>query len=109
MVYIAETTDTQVIRIPRSIEGLQGEIKLTLRNNTERKATPVLALCTDTGISQYYYLLDVVFQKKPKKGEYEYTLTIGNDVASNGLVIVGDYGTGNKTYVNNTTYEQYNG
>jgi hypothetical protein len=136
MIYLKDTTDTQYIRVPANGPKMEGDILLEMENTINRGTPFVLTLTPAAFVparfivvsdepfidsegrqfvvrapspdrSRYYYFCSVQLPADAQPGEYEYRVTIGGEVISCGLAIVGDPTAHVTTYDNNQRYEQY--
>jgi hypothetical protein len=131
MIYLKNTTDPQVVRIPVSLPKLDGIVTLRLVNTIDRgpavdsdfdqavylvdalgayvhDADGKQVAVADIGdTSRLYYVLNVVLPDDMPEGEYEYTATVGDVTVSCGLAILGERETDTEQYENTVTYEQY--
>ena len=131
MIYLKNTTDPQVVRIPVSLPKLDGIVTLRLVNTIDRgpavdcdfdqavylvdalgafvhDADGKQVAVADIGdTSRLYYVLTVELPDDMPEGEYEYTATVGDVTVSCGLAILGDRDSDTEQYENTVTYEQY--
>lgn len=136
MIYLEKTTSVQYVRIPANGPKADGAIVMELLNTINRGEPFTLTLMPAAYLparfivvpdepfldsegrqfivrapspdrSRYYYFCSVQLPADAQPGEYEYRVTIGGEVISCGLAIVGDPTAHVTTYDNNQRYEQY--
>ena len=131
MLYIKNTTDTQVVRIPASGPKADGIVTLEMLNVINRG--PALVFEFDQAVylvdadgtlvhdsddrqivvvasgdeSRLYYVVNVALPEGVTEGEYEYLATIGGELISCGLAYVGEPKPSVRQYDNTIQYEQY--
>ena len=131
MIYLKQTTESQVVRIPASAPKAGGVVTLEMVNTIDRG--PALVFDFDQAVylvdsegafvhdaddlqvavyatgdtSRLYYVVNVVLPEDVTPGEYEYTASAGGEVVSCGLAIVGEPKAAVKEYDKLTQYEQY--
>lgn len=133
MIYLKNTTDQQVVRIPASLPKLGGTVTLEMVNTIDRGLALVLAfdqaifLVDSEGAfvhdadnrqiavagakpdeSRLYYVLNVTLPEDVTPGEYEYKASVDGTPVSCGLAIVGEPHAAVTSYDNSVQYEQYN-
>ena len=131
MIYLKNTTETQVVRLPASGPTPGGVVTLELVNIINRGDAYVLTYdpaiyfvdadgkyfhdadglqlvvgVVDDG-SRLYACIEVSLAGDMPDGEYEYTASAGGEVISCGLAIVGEPKAAVKEYDKLTQYEQY--
>lgn len=135
MIYLDYTTESQTVRIPASAAKIDGTIVLSLINTINRGSAVVdefdphgayllasdgdyirdadgLYVLVSTAYnfdesSRLYYVIQVALPESLPKGEYEYTATVGDEIVSEGLAIVGEMEASVTEYENTISYEQY--
>lgn len=131
MIYLKNTTDTQVVRIPASGPKADGVVTLEMVNTIDRGPAfvfefdqavylvdadgayvhdaddlqVVVVAAADT--SRLYYVVNVTLPEGVTPGEYEYRASAGGETISCGLAIVGDPTARVTSYDNHQQYEQY--
>lgn len=131
MIYLKNTTDTQVVRIPASGPKVDGVVTLEMVNTIDRGPAfvfefdqavylvdadgayvhdaddlqVVVMAAADT--SRLYYVVNVTLPEDVTPGEYEYRASAGGETISCGLAIVGDPKARVTSYDNHQQYEQY--
>lgn len=136
MIYLKNTTDTQLVRILANGPKADGEIVLRMVNTINRgpgsrldvtrgrdayvplvgaedayihDANDFQVYVRDVALdnSRTYYQGTVELPAGIPDGEYEYTFTVGGVVVSCGLAIVGEPKSRAVQYSNTVQYEQY--
>lgn len=105
MIYLQNTTDPQVLFIPRSVETPEGSIVFRAKNTIDL-SVDVDVEVTDLRTSGLYYNVAVALPEGVPDGEYEYNLSVGDTTLSTGLLVVGERKDPNE-YNKEVTYEQY--
>lgn len=104
MIYLKNTTEAQVMFIPRNGEVMSGALELCLGNTTDHVGMEVEV--SDICTSALYFDVAVVLPEGIATGEYHYELKDGEIVVSSGLVFIGDLQNPNQ-YEKTITYRQY--
>lgn len=131
MLYIKNTTDTQVVRIPASGPKADGIVTLELLNVINRGPALVfefdqavylvdadgkyvhdaddrqVAVAAQGDASRLYYVVNVELPEDVTEGEYEYMASAGGELISCGLAYIGEPKASVKQYDNTVQYEQY--
>lgn len=132
MIYLQNTTDQQVVRVPANGGKVDGDVvTLEMMNTINRgaassismdrrvyflDATGAYVLDSDGAYlivgsiqdtSRLYYELQISLPDDMPEGEYEYTVRVGDSVVSCGLAIVGEPAPSVTEYDNTVQYEQY--
>ena len=105
MIYLQNTTESQVMFIPRNGVTPQGDLVFKAKSTIDLEVEINQAV-TDLQTSDLYFYLAIELPAGLPDGEYEYTLSSEGDTLSTGLLVVGDYSEPNE-YDKNITYEQY--
>lgn len=110
MIYLKNITDAQVVYLPKHSSGeVDGELVFTARSTIDLD-TPVDIPVISINLSPLYYQIGVVLPSGLAAGEYEYTLLLGSESLSTGVMQIGEYdGVVTEEYDKTITYEQYNG
>ena len=105
MIYLRNTTESQVLFIPRNGVTPQGDLVFNAKStiDLEEKINQVV---TDLQTSDLYFNLAIALPAGLPDGEYEYTLLCGQIPVSSGLLVIGDY-TKPSEYNKEIQYEQY--
>lgn len=106
MVYLENTSESQVIYVPRHGIAAAGDLVFTAVNTIDLEAE-IIENVLDLASSERYYSLALHLPEGLPCGEYEYTLTGGGTVLSTGLLVVGDTSAKPDEYEKDITYEQY--
>ena len=105
MIYITNSTQSQVIYVPASEKKVEGAVTFTLKSTVNRNE-PLTISVAQEGQSDIYYKFTLTLARTLEEGEYEYTLKQGNTTLDCGLAIVGSSST-NTEYNTVIQYEQY--
>lgn len=105
MIYLRNSTESQVMYIPKNGDVAEGDLVFSARNTIDLE-TEVSLPVTDLGLSSLYFNLAVSLPADLPDGEYEYNLTIGDVPVSTGLLVIGEDSTTSQ-YNKDITYEQY--
>lgn len=105
MIYLKNTTDRQVVFIPRpSKEAAFGPLVFKATSTTDHSGFAFETASYET--TGLFFKMAVRLDAKTKPGEYRYSLSDPFGVVSTGILVIGE--TGNpKQYQNKTEYEQY--
>lgn len=104
MIYLKNTSEAQVLMIPRDGDHSTGEMSLVVKSTIDR--TTETYSVNDLGTSPNYFHLAISLHTH-NDGEYEYELKKGEVMVSCGLLIIGDYKAKTSEYKNIIRYEQY--
>lgn len=132
MIYLQNTTDPQLVRIPANgVKVAEGDVVLELVNTIDlgpatshdfdRRVYLVdalgafvhdadgrqVAVAAAAESSRLYYVMRVALEDGMPEGEYEYTARVGETVVSCGLLIVGTPTPSVIQYDKPLQYEQY--
>ena len=105
MIYLQNTTESQVMFIPRSDAVPQGDLVFKARNTIDLDVE-INEVVTDLQTSDLYFNLAITLPKDLPNGEYEYTLAVGGIRLSTGLLVIGENFHPSE-YNKEITYEQY--
>lgn len=105
MIYLRNTTDAQVMFIPRNGGTPQGDLVFRARNTIDL-AVEVNRAVTDLRTSDLYLNVAIELPVGLPDGEYEYTLLSGETRVSSGLLVIGEYAKPSE-YDKEIRYEQY--
>ena len=108
MIYLDDKTTPQAMFIPKAVTGQAGELSLRMVSTVDN-TTPVDVTVVNVDTHDLYYNVAVALPEDAQPGEYEYTLTAGGIVVSDGIVIVGEPKNQYNEYGNQEQYEQYEG
>ena len=105
MLYLRNTTDAQVLMIPRNGDDSQhSALTLTIINTITQQHTEI-PVC-DIHTSELYWNCAVELLPGTDSGEYKYELREGELICSSGLLIIGSE-TSRYDYEQKITYKQY--
>lgn len=106
MIYIENHTAPQSAFIPNNGLAVEGELRLMLRNTTNKGNAVTLAVVALDSKATYY---DVTFALPEglAGGEYDYHLLGGEAVLSKGIAILGESKRSCKVYDKPIEYTQY--
>lgn len=131
MLYLKNTTETQVVRIPASAPKAGGVVTLEMVNTINRGDPLVfdfdqavyladadgrlvhdaddlqVVVAAQGDASRLYYVVNVELSEDVTEGEYEYTASVDGETVSCGLAIVGDPVAAVTSYDKPVQYEQY--
>ena len=105
MIYLQNTTETQVMFIPRSDAVPQGDLVFKARNTIDLEVE-INEVVTDLQTSDLYFNLAISLPTDLPNGEYEYILAVGDIRLSTGLLVIGENSHPSE-YNKEITYEQY--
>lgn len=106
MIYLEQSTEPQVVKIPRNLMLMPGgDYVLTLKNSLDRSRVSMTPSCVTAGALNY--TVTIALPDLLPAGEYSYELRQGAAVAAVGILTLGEYEYGTTQYEAGTTYEQY--
>ena len=105
MIYLQNTTESQVMFIPRNGVTPQGDLVFKAKSTIDLEVE-INQVVTDLQTSALYFNLAVTLNAGLPDGEYEYSLSAGEILVSSGLLVIGENGKPNE-YNKVITYEQY--
>ena len=105
MIYLQNTTESQVLFIPRDGATPQGNLVFKAKSTIDL-AVEVNQAVIDLQTSNLYFRLAVALPAGLPTGEYEYTLLAGDTIVASGLLVIGE-NTHPNQYEKEITYEQY--
>lgn len=105
MIYLKNTTEAQVMFIPRSLRAVNGRLTFIARNTIDKKEL-IRSEVLDLETSELYYRLSLALGEGLPVGEYEYLLTDDAGTLSQGLLMVGEFASFHE-YNKSIEYEQY--
>lgn len=105
MIYLHNTTEPQVIYVPRNMETPQGDIVFRAKSTIDL-AVEVEMVVINLETSALYYNIAVTLPAGVPDGEYEYSLSVGDTIIASGLLAIGGYSDPSQ-YNKDITYEQY--
>ena len=104
MVYLKNTTERQILCIPKQTRVAFGGLIFKVTNT--RNQTLVLFNAEDEETSLLYHKIPIELSDDIQPGEYEYSLSDECGVLSSGLLVIGDLENFIE-YKAMTEYEQY--
>lgn len=105
MIYLKNITDAQSLFIPKSGATPSGTLLFEAISTIDLESH-ILQEVVDLNTSGLYYNIAVTLPAYLPDGEYEYTLSDGNNLLSTGFLILGESATPSQ-YEKEITYEQY--
>ena len=105
MIYLQNTTESQVLYVPKNGTEASGELTLKVRNTINQDF--VIDQVLDLNTSDLYYNLAIALPAGCPDGEYEYALMDDGIVLSTGILILESSQSRNE-YNKDIEYEQYN-
>lgn len=105
MIYLQNTTESQVMFIPRNGVTPQGDLVFKAKSTIDLEVE-INQVVTDLQTSDLYFNLAIELPAGLPDGEYEYTLSYEDDILSTGLLVIGENSRPSE-YNKDITYEQY--
>ena len=105
MIYLQNTTESQVMFIPRSDAVPQGDLVFKARNTIDLEVE-INVVVTDLQTSDLYFNLAISLPADLPNGEYEYTLAVGKIRLSTRILVIGENSHPSE-YNKEIKYEQY--
>ena len=105
MLYLQNTEDAQMVFVPSNGEIPSGDLVFKAKSTIDL-ATEIELQVVSLDVSEIYMHLSVAIQGEIPNGEYEYTVTAGDELVSSGLLIVGE-NSRPEQYNHAIEYEQY--
>lgn len=105
MIYLQNTTESQVMFIPRNGMTPGGDLVFKAKS-TIGLDTQINRAVTDLQTSDLYFNLAIALPTGLPNGEYEYSLSSGGVLLSTGLLVIGENFSPSQ-YEKEITYEQY--
>lgn len=107
MIYLNNTTESQVVYIPRDTD-LSGTLQMSARSTVGLDIVLNVTML-DLKLHRLCYAMAVTLPDGTPSGEYEYILRADGEQVSTGVMVVRDGTTDAEQYNKEITYEQYNG
>ena len=104
MIYLQNTTESQVLFVPRNGAEGSGELTLKARNTLDQDF--VIDRVLDLKTSDLYFNLAISLPAGCPDGEYEYALMDDNIVLSTGILVL-QSADARTEYDKDIVYEQY--
>ena len=105
MIYLQNTTESQVMFVPRSNATPSGNLVFKARSTIDLEVE-INEAVSDMQTSDLYFKLAISLPAGIPNGEYEYTLAVGETTLSTGLLVIGENSRPSE-YNKDITYEQY--
>ena len=116
MVYLQNITESQPLAIPRPCRIPFGDLTFKARSTVNLDTVMDVSII-NLELSDLYLFLAVSVPAGCPNGEYQYTISVGDEVVTTGLMIlcqegegfaiIGDGEFSREEYNKKTTYEQY--
>ena len=104
MIYLQNTTESQVLFVPRNGADASGELTLKMRNTIDQDF--IIDRVLDLRTSDLYFNLSITLPEDCPDGEYEYALMDDNIVLSTGILVL-QSADARTDYDKDIVYEQY--
>lgn len=104
MVYLCNTDEPQTVFIPKNGAGHDGPMTFRMRSTVGHDVT--VDDVKDLNTSGLYYDIAVALPSGTADGEYEYALTAGELVLSEGIAVIGGQSKAHE-YDRSIEYRQY--
>lgn len=104
MIYLRQTTDLQMLYIPKMGRSATGKVILTAVSTINQSVFSFTAIDEDSSLLYHKILVELPQRVQP--GEYEYAFSDEIGELSNGLLVVGELESPIE-FNNVTEYEQY--
>ena len=104
MIYLQNTTESQVLFVPRNGADASGELSLKMRNTIDQDF--IIDQVLDLKTSDLYFNLAISLPEGCPDGEYEYALMDDNIVLSTGILVL-QSADAQTEYEKDIVYEQY--
>ena len=104
MIYLQNTTESQVLFVPRNGAEASGELTLKARNTIDQDF--IIDRVLDLRTSDLYFNLAITLPEECPDGEYEYALMDDNIVLSTGILVL-QSADARTDYDKDIVYEQY--
>lgn len=105
MIYLQNTTDSQVLFVPKNGTIESGELTFKARNTIDNDF--IIDTMVDINTSDLYFNLAVTLPAGYPDGEYEYALMDNDIVLSKGILILESAESRRTEYNKDIEYEQY--
>lgn len=105
MIYLQNTTESQVVFVPKNGAVPSGSLVFKAKSTIDL-SQEINQGVTDLDTSDLYFNLAVTLPADLPNGEYEYTLSVGEILLSSGLLVIGENSDPSQ-YNKEITYEQY--
>ena len=105
MLYLQNTQEAQELYVPKNGIVPPGEI-IFKATSTIDLDIPIDVEVVDLNISTIFMLLSVTLPDSLVVGEYEYSVQVGDQIISSGLLVIGEFAKPDQ-YEKTIQYEQY--
>lgn len=105
MIYLQNKTDSQVLFVPKNGAVPSGDLVFKAKSTIDL-AVEVNQAVTDLQSSDLYFDLAIALPAGLPDGEYEYSLLVGDEILSSGLLVIGENSHPSE-YNKEIQYEQY--
>ena len=106
MLYLQNTQEAQELFVPKNGIVPPGEVIFKAKSTIDLE-TMIDVEVVDLNISTIFMLLSVILPADLVVGEYEYSVQVGDQIISSGLLVIGEYDKPEQ-YEKPIQYEQYN-
>ena len=106
MLYLQNTQEAQELFVPKNGIVPPGEVIFKAKSTIDLE-TMIDVEVVDLNISTIFMLLSVILPADLVVGEYEYSVQVGDQIISSGLLVIGEYDKPDQ-YEKPIQYEQYN-
>ena len=106
MLYLQKTQEAQELFVPKNGIVPPGEVIFKAKSTIDLE-TMIDVEVVDLNISTIFMLLSVILPADLVVGEYEYSVQVGDQILSTGLLMVGEFDKPDQ-YEKPIQYEQYN-
>ena len=105
MLYLQNTDEAQVLIVPKNCTIPPGDLFFVAKSTIDL-STEINIQVANLDISDTYMHLSVIVPSGCPNGEYEYSVQVGSEIISTGLLIIGE-NTNPDQYEKPISYEQY--
>ena len=105
MLYLQNTQEAQELYVPKNGIVPPGEIIFKAKSTIDLDI-PIDVEVVDLNISTIFMLLSVTLPDSLVVGEYEYSVQVGDQTISSGLLVIGEFAKPDQ-YDKTIQYEQY--
>ena len=106
MLYLQNTQEAQELFVPKNGIVPPGEVIFKAKSTIDLE-TMIDVEVVDLNISTIFMLLSVILPADLVVGEYEYSVQVGDQIISSGLLVIGEFDKPDQ-YEKTIQYEQYN-
>lgn len=105
MLYLQNTQEAQELFVPKNGIVPPGEVIFKAKSTIDLE-TMIDVEVVDLNISTIFMLLSVILPADLVVGEYEYSVQVGDQIISSGLLVIGEFAKPDQ-YEKTIQYEQY--